>query len=247
MPKLMVKDDDMQQTQIAGSSMQFSAIRPEELGATEYTLVTIVVDNSLSVANFADNLLKAVQEAVNSCKKSPRAENLLLRVITFNSRLDEVHGFVPLGSIEINDYEPFRCTGMTALNDAVYNSIGATFDYAKTLVDQDFGANAIVFIITDGVENVSQFSSMEDIKNLIAEAKKNEDIESIVSILIGVNVQECKDSLALFQKEVGIDQFIDIGEATPQKLAKLARFVSQSISSQSQSLGTSIGARSFDF
>ena len=31
---------------------------------------------------------------------------------------------------------------------------------------------------------------------------------------------------------------IDVGDATPRKLAKLAAFVSQSISSQSQALGT---------
>jgi hypothetical protein len=40
------------------------------------------------------------------------------------------------------------------------------------------------------------------------------------------------------RSEVGITQFIDAGDATKGKLAKLAAFVSQSISSTSQALGT---------
>jgi hypothetical protein len=238
MPKLMIKDSEMQQSQIAGSSMQFSAIRSEELEATEYTLVTIVVDISASVTNFADDLLKALKEAINSCKKSPRAENLLLRVVTFNTRIDEVHGFIPLEGIDVNSYDPFRCAGMTALWDVSYNSIGATFDYAKTLIDQDFDANAIVFIVTDGGENASRSVNASDIKNLISEAKRHEEVESIVTVLIGINISSCLQALTNFKDSVNIDQFIDVGEATPAKLAKLAQFVSRSVSSQSQALGS---------
>jgi hypothetical protein len=54
-------------------------------------------------------------------------------------------------------------------------------------------------------------------------------------------------SLERFQKEAGIDQFVDIGDATPQKLAKLANFVSQSISSQSQALGTGAASQQLQF
>lgn len=237
----MIKDNEIQHSQIAGSSMQFSAIRPEELGATEYTLVTIVVDTSSSVTSFADDLLKAVQEAVRACKKSPRAENLLLRMVSFNSGsvdITEIHGFVPLSGIDVDGYDPFQCHGMTALHDAAYNSIGAAFDYAKTLVDKDFDVNAIVFIITDGEENDSRQANKTDIGQLISKAKRHEDVESIVTVLIGINVGECMASLVQFQESVGIDQFIDVGEATPAKLAKLAQFISRSISSQSQSLGT---------
>ncbi len=247
MPKFMIKDSDMQQTQIPGSSMQFSAIRPDELGASEYTLVTIVVDISSSVTAFADDLLKALKEAVRSCKKSPRAENLLLRVVSFNTGIYEIHGFIPLDGIDVDTYDPFQCSGMTALRDASYNSIGATFDYAKTLIGQDFDANAIVFVITDGEENASWQSSVQDTKDLIEAAKRHEEIESIVTVLIGINVADCIHSLEDFQQAVGIDQFIDVGEATPGRLAKLAQFVSRSVSSQSQALGSGAASQPLTF
>jgi hypothetical protein len=41
-----------------------------------------------------------------------------------------------------------------------------------------------------------------------------------------------------FKKEAELDEFIDIGSATKSSLSKLANFVSQSISSQSQALGS---------
>jgi stage V sporulation protein SpoVS len=41
-----------------------------------------------------------------------------------------------------------------------------------------------------------------------------------------------------FQKDAGLTQFIDVGDGTPQRLAKLAGFVSKSVSSQSQAIGS---------
>jgi hypothetical protein len=41
-----------------------------------------------------------------------------------------------------------------------------------------------------------------------------------------------------FKNEAGIDQYINIGKADANTLAKLADFISKSISSQSQSLNS---------
>ncbi len=50
----MPKFDNMQKLTVpGGGNFQFSAIRPDNLGAAEYTLVTIVVDITASVAEFA--------------------------------------------------------------------------------------------------------------------------------------------------------------------------------------------------
>jgi hypothetical protein len=47
-----------------------------------------------------------------------------------------------------------------------------------------------------------------------------------------------KSYLENFRINAGLDEYISIGDATAGKLAKLAQFVSQSVSSQSQALGT---------
>lgn len=86
MPRMM--DFTMETGKIAGTqSFQFSATRIEHLGATEYTLVTIAVDVTGSVSGFEAELRKCLITAVESCKKSPRSNNLLLRVILFSSAL----------------------------------------------------------------------------------------------------------------------------------------------------------------
>jgi hypothetical protein len=47
-----------------------------------------------------------------------------------------------------------------------------------------------------------------------------------------------KSYLDAFKRDAALDEYISAGDATAARLAKLAAFVSQSISSQSQALGT---------
>ena len=252
MPRLMATSDD-QVINIPGpGNFQFSAVRIEDLGATEYTLVTIVVDISGSVIGFADELLNCIKSIVGACQKSPRAENLLIRLLTFNNDVYEIHGFKNLGDIVVDDYEELRPDYMTALFDATYDGVGATLEYAKQLVDQDFDCNGAVYIITDGMDNRSKMTPTS-IKEKIDDAIRKEEIESIITILVGLHdpsarwSRDVKDSLERFHQEANLTQFLDVGEATPQKLAKLAGFVSESVSSQSQALGTGAPSQTLNF
>ena len=231
---------------VGGGAFNFSATKPSVLGATEYTLVTITVDVSGSVSSFATELLDAVKGVVDACQKSPRADNLLLRLVSFNTDVMEVHGFVPLKDIKSSDYQALQCGGVTSLFDAVFESIGATLSYGKKLIDQDFDVNACNFIITDGFDNHSA-ETPRTIKSLVDKAVTGEELESILTVLVGINVNECKDKLEDFKDEANLTQFVDVGDATAQRLAKLANFVSRSISSQSQSLGTGGASQQLTF
>ena len=241
MPRLM--NDDMEIGQIAGTNgFAFSGTRIEKLGATEYTLVTIAVDETGSVDGFADDLRNCLIAAVEACQRSPRRENLLLRVIKFSSRynngVEEINGFKPLAEIDpVNDYQALNPGGMTPLCDACYSAIGAMNAYGKKLSDDDFGVNAIAFIITDGWDNASA-TTTQMVKEKIEEAVSGEIMESMVTVLVGINASEYQRELDEFYREAGLTQYIDAGDATKGKLAKLAEFVSQSVSSQSQALGT---------
>lgn len=242
MPRLNNADDTEQvQQKIGGSGFSFKGARIDHLGATEYTLVTIAVDETGSVLDFKDELRKMLVMAVESCKKSPRSDNILIRVIKFSDRytkgVQEVHGFKPLSEIDTASYPEFNPGGMTPLYDAGFSMIGAMNTYGKQLQSQEFGANGIGFLITDGDNNASTATEAM----IMAEAKKSvsgETLESLITVLIGVNVKMYSHKLLEFQKNAGITQFIDAGDATPRKLAKIADFVSSSVSSQSQSLGT---------
>jgi hypothetical protein len=247
MPRLINKDDTMDVISIPGpGSFQFSAVRPEALGATEYTLVTMVVDTTGSVSDFATELLRCIKDIVKACQKSPRAENLLLRLMTFNNTVNEVHGFKLLSDIDTDNYKALIPAGRTALIDATYESITATLTYAKTLMDQDFNVNGAVYIITDGFDNESKLSNTM-IAQKCKEARDNELIESLITILVGINTYQYKQELGDFKKQADLTDYVDIGDATPQRLAKLAAFVSKSISSQSQALGTGSASQQLTF
>jgi len=239
MPRMM--DPRMEAGQIPGvKGFQFSAVRIDRLGATEYTLVTIAVDVTGSVGGFEAELRQCLITAVDSCKRSPRSNNLLLRVILFSSALpggiEEVHGFKPLGEINPNDYPKLNPGGMTPLYDAAFSAVGATNAYAKKLMGQDFQANGIVFVITDGDDNTSS-ATIAMVRREMDRGASGEEIESLVCILIGINAAQFKRRLEEFASGANL-QYVDAGDATKGKLARLALFVSQSVSSQSQSLGT---------
>lgn len=252
MPKLN-KTNNMQNIQIAGpGTFNFSAIRLDDLGATEYTLVTIVVDITQSVDTFAKELLNCVKMIVEACRKSPRSENLLLRLLAFNTTLHEIHGFKPLSAIDPNDYKPFKPQGMTALYDASYSGVSATLEMANRLINQDFDVNGCVYIITDGMDNASTMTP-KTIADKISAALMQEEIESLVTVLIGLIdpkaswANDVRRSLTTFEVEAGLSQFVDAGNATAQRLAKLAQFVSKSISTQSQSLGSGAPSQPLQF
>lgn len=233
-------DSNMETHQIGGSRYGFSATRIDTLGASEYTLVDIEVDVSGSVDGFRAAIEKVLKEIIKSCQHSPRADNLLIRVSLFNHVLTETHGFRPLTECDVDKYTGIiNPSGSTALYDAAQNGVEAVVNYGRDLRAQEYSANAITFVITDGDDNASAMTPTT-VKTAVADAVKSESLESIRTVLIGLNTAQGNISSFLqnFKAQVGFDQYVDVATADAKSLAKVADFVSKSISSQSQALGT---------
>jgi len=243
----VLNDNSMTDQTLPTGHYGYSATRIEKLGATEYTLVTIVADVSGSVVSFRHEMEDALKEIVAACKRAPRADNLMLRLVTFSDQLKEMHGFKLLSQCKAPDYDGvLQPGGNTALYDAASNAVAATAAYGKQLADADYDANAIVFVVTDGADNASH-SSAGDVRHAFAQAVATEALESLVSILIGVNAQGQGGYLMDFKRDAGFTQYVEIGKADAKTLARLAMFVSRSILSQSQVLGTGGPSRSLTF
>ena len=237
MPKL--NDPSLDTKQLTGSHYGYSATTLENLGATEYTLATILVDVSGSVSGFKSALEKCIKSIVDACKNSPRADNLLIRLIAFSDDIEEIHGFKMLDNCNTDDYNNIlNIHGSTSLFDASRNAILATNDYAKSLYDNDFSVNGIIFIVTDGGDTTNTPASK--VGEAINQCKLDEKLESFVSILVGVGVGQystTSQNLTDFQKNAGLDKYEEIDNTDASTFTKLADFVSKSISAQSQSLG----------
>ncbi len=223
------------------SNYKFSATKIGSLGASEYTICGIVNDVSGSVDSYAAQLEGALKTVLKACQKSPRADNLMIRLTKFATNITEVHGFKLLGSIKDSDYDGvIKCGGGTSLYDAVHEAVEATAAYGKQLIDQEFMVNGIIIIITDGRDESHTHLTPASIKKAIEKAKSAEVLESLMVVLVGVTDGNATLSTYLqdFQDGAGITQYVDIGSATPGKIAKMAAFVSQSISSASSALGS---------
>lgn len=238
----MLLDENLEQFKVPGSNFKFSGERIESLGATEYTLVNIVCDISGSVSPYAGELEKCLGEIILACRKSPRADNIMIRLLVFNTSVSELHGYKLLQNCNPDDYENIlRCGGGTALFDAVYDAVGAVKAYGKSLYDQDFIVNAIAFILTDGEDNSSSINPAL-IKDLIYQIGKEECLDSFTSVLIGAGVDpDTSQELIDFKDEANLTGYIKMKDAGKGSLAKLANFVSKSVSSTSSSLGSGQG------
>lgn len=234
MPRMNVEVDNF--NIVGNNNFGFSAEKIENLGAASYTLVDIQVDETGSVSSFKNDLVATLKNIYEACKLFPTAENILLRVSSFSTKyknnLKELHGFMQLKNIDPNSYNLYP-DGGTPLYDSFYSSIGATLNYAENLRNSDFDVNGICIVITDGDDNASIMTA-KSIKQLIDDSKKNEKIESLTTILVGVGLSS--SYLSNFQKDTGFDQYINMPDASPKNFAKLANFISKSVSSVSSSI-----------
>jgi len=222
------------------SNFGFTTKRNDELTASEYTLANLEIDLSPSTAPFRGELEKALATIVESLAKSPRAEQMLVRVEGFDENLHEVHGFINLSDIKPADYS-LDCNGSgTALFDAALCGVEAVAAYGKRLDDLEYAVNAVVFIVTDGQNNSSSKArTAKKVAEAIKKAQQEEHLESIKTVLIGVGDENnTRAYLEDFKRDANIDQFVWVGKATASSIAKLANFISRSVSSASQSLGT---------
>lgn len=243
MPLFNKEDVDIKKIPGVGS-LTYSATRMnvvEKIGTNYITLVTIAIDKSRSTEDFADSLKEMLKVIIKGCKKDQYAQNVFVRVILFSNDVHEVHGFVPLLTINEEEYEDIVVGGMTSLHDATYSCVGATLDYAKDLFKRDHEIISINYIVTDGGENYSVIQEASEIANAITRAKQSEYLESITNILVQLNDPnrpnpQVEKDLKKFKDDVGITKYINVGDATPEALADLGEFVVGSVSSASQSV-----------
>lgn len=239
MPKIT---SDLLETGSLSNNYNYSYTPVDNLGASAYTLVTSCYDMSGSVSNFKDAMNDTIKEVVSALRdpKNPRVDNTMLRLLGFNSNVNEFHGFQLIENCHPDNYNNvLSASGMTSLYDTLVNSVEATVDYAKVLRNSDFEANAIVFVVTDG-DDTSSKHKLSYVKNTIEKARQTEALESILVILIGVNVTDPTMSSRLLdlQANGGVDKYLELKDVSKKSLQQLANFiVSQSLSA-SASLGT---------
>lgn len=240
---------DLEQFLLPVGGFQYHGAPMDNLMATEFTLASLVLDESGSTHSFRGMMEAFVKENVKALRASPRKDNLLYRQLHFGTNLRELHGFKLLEQCNEADYNNcYQDGGSTALYDASVNAIEATVAESKRLNSQQFVSNGIIIWLTDGCDYGSALKQ-SSVAASLAKAIASEELESILTILIGVNVGggSNKDKLESFAKEVGIDQFEAVEQITEAAMKKILGFVSKSILSQSKAVGSGGPSKSLTF
>lgn len=224
--------DDFLSRPLQGSPYGYSGTRLERLLATEYTLVAIAADQSGSVSPFRQGIEDCIAEIVRACAGASRADNLMLRLTTFDGEVHEFHGFKPIPACDPAGYRGAVASGgVTALYDAAHNALGSVLDYGRTLAGHGFAVNGLVFVITDGLDCDSALGP-EAVRALAEQAITNEQVRDLRSVLVGVNVggDGVGPALMALSSKAGFDAYVEIDKADAAGLARLARLTTKSIS-----------------
>lgn len=236
---------------LPGGGYGYTGASIDSLLSFENTLATGLFDESGSTRSFARQMELCVQEIIKSLRHCPVADKLIYRHCHFDDKFREVHGFKPLAECHESNYDGvWAGGGQTALYNSCDHVIKATVDYAEQQATKRFIVNGIIYVLTDGQNYLlsQQSLTQDDVKVTLAKALSSEALESLMTILIGVNEDPgVRRDLEAFHTHVGFTQFVPIEKADEKSLAKLAKFVSQSIQSQSMAVNTGGPSQSLTF
>ena len=241
----------LQSFMLPGGNFGYQGTNIDNLTSFENTIATGLVDESGSTKPWKRQLELCIKEIIRSLRHSPAADKLLYRHCHFSTDFREFHGFKPLGECHEDDYDGcWAGGGQTNLYGSESQILKATLDYAEQQAAKRYLVNAFAYVLTDGQHYLlgGQRHTQDEPRDDLAKLVSNESLESMMTILIGVNDDPgVRRDLEEHATYVGFTQFVPIEEANEKSLAKIANFISKSIQSQSQALGSGGPSQSLTF
>lgn len=235
---------------IPGGGYGYTGTPIDDLQSVENTIATGLMDESGSTRAFARQIELCVKEIIKSLRHSAAADKLIYRHCHFDTNFREIHGFKPLSDINEDDYDGcWAGGGQTALYKSCCNIFEATLDYGQKQNAKRYMVNGFAYVVTDGQNYLSgDLTTAQDVKVSLAKIISSESLESMNTILIGVNPDAgVQRDLRDFHTEAGFTQYVEIENASETTLAKLGNFISKSIQQQSQALGSGGPSQSLTF
>ena len=177
---------------------------------SESLSILFIMDSSGSMVAMDDEPLQGLNDFYQKQKESGEFMSTLC---LFNTEVKFIHKNINGKDIPILTNNDYRPNGMTALYDAIGESV-------KFQLEQN-QKNVLVVILTDGEENASQRYKKRDIKDLLQKMEKENGWKIMY---LGANQDSFKVA-----GDIGINSSADY-EHTPQGCSGLFRRLSQEVS-----------------
>ena len=144
----------------------------------DYTALLFIIDRSGSMGMIKEDMEGGINSVLEEQKKLPG--EVTVDVAYFDYELNYDERFLSLDStkIEINP------RGMTALHDAIVDSVKTFGDSLSQLTEEDRPGTVLTIIVTDGHENASQRAKLSDVKELITQ---QQDVYGWEFVFLGAN------------------------------------------------------------
>lgn len=159
------------------------------------TEMVFIMDRSGSMMGLESSTVSNYKEVLQ--KQSREDGEVLVTTVLFSDDYNIVHDRCDLKKINLMDESAFRVYGMTALMDAVGNTIIKIQRAQDGMIDSERPGKTIFVIITDGMENSSKEFTESKIKRMITEKREKHGWEFM---FLGANI-DAKETA----KSYGID------------------------------------------
>ena len=133
----------------------------------DYTHICIVLDASGSMAAIESDTKGSFNSFLKEQKKAEG--KTVFDLYQFSDQPRRVVEHVDLATFNDDLMAKYRCSGCTALNDAVCTAIDTLGKEFSLMKEEDRPEHVMFVIITDGMENASRKFSSEDVKKRIQE------------------------------------------------------------------------------
>jgi uncharacterized protein YegL len=133
------------------------------------THVAIVLDSSGSMATTKLQTVQGFNEQVQQAKANAKDQDIDVCLVTFNGEVFEHQWLVPVEELQeacLDDYQPM---GSTAMRDAIGYTISKLLE---TTDINDTNAAYLIYVVSDGQENVSKHYSTSALRELVESVEK---------------------------------------------------------------------------
>jgi hypothetical protein len=135
----------------------------------DYTHIAVVIDKSGSMGVRRNDVIGGFNRFLDDQKKVPGKATMTL--VMFDTVYQVVHTGADISSIIPLDNGSYAPAGGTALFDAMAKAISESGKYLSDMAEVDRPAKVIVVVLTDGEENSSRETTIEQLKEAVDRQK----------------------------------------------------------------------------
>ena len=135
----------------------------------DLTELVFILDKSGSMQGLEADTVGGYNSMLEKQKKEPGSANVT--TVLFSSDISLLHDRVPIEEVKALTDREYRVGGMTALLDAIGDTVNRMAAVQKALTEDQKAGKVIVVIITDGYENSSREYSYDKVKGLLERLK----------------------------------------------------------------------------